>query len=81
MVFTYKNKFNNSFTKSSVLGGNLKTQEEKDKLKNVTVLKTLPEEPKKTEPVKIERQNANVNKVVNKKISQEKLKRFINFKI
>jgi hypothetical protein len=77
MVHYYKNKYNNSY-RNTVLGGNLKTEEEKDKAKNVTVVKKLPEE---DEPIKIKRQNATVEKIQHKKISDEKLKRFINFKI
>ena len=75
MPLYYKSKY-----KQGYLGGSgsintiLKTEEEKDKQKNVTVMKTaLPKEPVKT--------NSNETKTVNKKISDEKLRRFINFKI
>jgi len=82
MVYFYKNKYNCGYTSSNnYLGGSMKTQEEKDKEKNQTIIKDLPKEPVKTEAPKIERQNATVNKIVNKKISEEKLKKFINFKI
>lgn len=84
MPYFYKNKYNCGYTSSTnYLGGSgsMKTQEEKDKEKNQTIIKDLPKEPVKTEPPKIERQNATVNKMVNKKISEEKLKKFINFKI
>lgn len=81
MPHFYRNKFNNSITKRHL--GSMKTEEEKDKEKNMTIIKDkdLPKEPVKTEPPKIERQNATVNNVVNSKISKEKLKKFINFKI
>lgn len=82
MPLFYKNKYNCGYTSSNnYLGSSMKSQEEKDKEKNTTIIKDLPKEPVKTEPPKIERQNATVNKVVNKKISDEKLKKFINFKI
>lgn len=83
MPYFYKSKYNCGYTSSTnYLGGSMKTQEEKDKEKNQTIIKNLPKEPvKTTEAPKIERQNATVNKIVNKKISEEKLKKFINFKI
>lgn len=82
MVYFYKSKYNCGYTSSgNYLGGSMKTQEEKDKAKNQTIIKDLPKEPIKTEAPKIERQNATVNKIVNKKQSEEKLKKFINFKI
>mgnify|MGYP004000357393 CR=1 FL=1 len=82
MVYFYKSKYNCGYTSSNnYLGGSIKTQEEKDKAKNQTIIKDLPKEPIKTEAPKIERQNATVNKIVNKKQSEEKLKKFINFKI
>lgn len=83
MPLYYKNKYNCGYTSSNnYLGGSMmKSQEEKDKEKNTTIIKDLPKEPVKTEPPKIERQNATVNKVVNKKISDERLKKFINFSI
>lgn len=82
MVFFYKNKYNCGYTSSTnYLGGSMKTQEEKDKAKNQTIIKDLPKEHVKTEAPKIERQNATVNNVVNSKLAKEKLKKFINFKI
>ena len=82
MVYFYKSKYNCGYTSSNnYLGGSIKTQEEKDKAKNQTIIKDLPKEPIKTDAPKIERQNATVNKIVNKKQSEEKLKKFINFKI
>lgn len=77
MPHFYRNKFNNSITKRHL--GSMKTEEEKDKEKNMTIIKDkdLPKEPVKSEAPKIERQNATVNS----KISKEKLKKFINFKI
>jgi hypothetical protein len=77
MPHFYKSKFNNSY--NSVLGGSvMKTEEEKDKLKNVSILK-LPEQPK-TKTVEAAKPGV-TNKIVNKHISDEKLKRFINFSI
>ena len=79
MPYFYKNKFNNSNSKSVLGGSVMKTQEEKDKLSNVSVLKHLPTQPK-NKPVETSKPGV-VNKVVNKHISDEKLKRFINFSI
>jgi hypothetical protein len=82
MVYFYKNKYNCGYTSSgNYLGGSMKTQEEKDKEKNQTIIKNLPKEPVKTEATKKENQNATVNQIVNKKKSEAKLKKFINFKI
>ena len=75
----YRNKFNNSIT-NRPLGGSM-TEEEIDKKRNQTIIKELPKQPLKTEAPKIEHQNATVKNIVNKKISDEKLKKFINFKI
>lgn len=78
MPYFYKNKFNNSY--KSVLGGSImKTQEEIDKLKNVFISKQLATQPKSksVEPSK----PGVVNKIINKNISDEKLKRFISFSI
>ena len=81
MPYFYKSKYNCGYTSSTnYLGGSMKTQEEKDKEKNQTIIKDLPKEPVKTEAPKTS-QNETVNKVVNKKLSDAKLKKFINFKI
>lgn len=78
MPYYYRSKFNNSYTNKSlsnpILGGaykEIKSPEEKEKEKNTITVPTQ----------KIERQNATVGNLTNKKISDEKLRRFINFTI
>lgn len=65
---------------SNIYGGayatlNPQQIEEKQKEKNCTVIENLPK-PEKSIPTK----NPEMNLTINKKISDEKLKRFINFK-